>query len=136
MSKLKKTNGAGKHYWEREESAGKPFLIAIADFHKPADRDMLGSMTYTQSALYVYLYGQRVYWFFDESGTLIVSAEPVGEHRCGEKVVPSGFLTIRWPPTSPRFSSRMPAPFRNSTGWGLWPALGCPAITTFGSGRK
>ncbi len=92
MSKLKKTNSAGLHYWEREESIGKPFLIAIADFHKPADQDMLGSMTYTQSALYVYLYGQRVHWFFDENGTLIVSAEAIGEHQYGEKVVPSGFF--------------------------------------------
>lgn len=92
VSNLRKTNSADLHYWEREESPGKPFLIAIADFHKPADRDMLGSMTYTQSALWVYLYGQRVHWTFDENGQLIVRAEEVGEHRYGEKVVPSGFF--------------------------------------------
>lgn len=91
-SKLMKTNGSGLHYWEREESRDKPFLLAIADFHKPADRDMLGSMTYTQSALWQYLYGQRVHWTFDEAGKLIITPEKVDEHRYGAKVVPSGFF--------------------------------------------
>ncbi len=92
ISKLRKTNSGGLHYWEREESLGKPFLIAIADFHKPADRDGLGSMTYTQSALWEYLYGQRIRWKFDENGKLVINAEDIEEHRYGEKVVPSGFF--------------------------------------------
>ncbi|WGJ15966.1 hypothetical protein QEV83_06875 [Methylocapsa sp. D3K7] len=90
-SKLRRTNKDGLHYWEREESKNKPFLLAIADFHKPADSDKLGSMTYTQSALWQYLYGQRVHWTF-EDGKLVVNARKIEDHRYGEKVVPSGFF--------------------------------------------
>ena len=60
MSKVNKTDAQGRHYWEREETAGKPFVLALADFHKQADQDQLGSMTFTHSALWPYLYGQRV----------------------------------------------------------------------------
>jgi hypothetical protein len=60
MSKLNKVDAQGKHYWEREDTAGKPFVLAIADFHKRADQDSLGSMTFTHSALWPYLYGHRV----------------------------------------------------------------------------
>ena len=90
-SKLRKTNKEGLHYWEREESQGKPFILAIADFHKPAEKDELGSMTYTQSALWQYLYGHRVNWHFDE-GRLVMKPEKIDQHRYGEKVIPSGFF--------------------------------------------
>jgi len=49
-------------------------------------------MTYTQSALWQYLYGQRVRWIFNESGKLLIHPEEIGEHRYGEKVIPSGFF--------------------------------------------
>jgi hypothetical protein len=90
-SKLNKTNKDGQHYWEREQSAGKPFILAIADFHKPVNNKEIGSMTYTQSALWHYLYGQRVYWEF-EGDNLIIKPQKIEEHKYGDKTVPSGFF--------------------------------------------
>jgi hypothetical protein len=40
----------------------QPSILAVADFHKPGNFDEPGSMTYTQSALWPYLYGHRVQW--------------------------------------------------------------------------
>jgi hypothetical protein len=89
-SKLNKTNKQGLHYWERDESKDKPFLLAIADFHKPAVGVEMGSMTYTQSALWQYLYGQRISWEYQED-RLIITPEPIGDHTYGAKTIPSGF---------------------------------------------
>ncbi|MEM6898933.1 MAG: hypothetical protein AAF583_04085 [Pseudomonadota bacterium] len=89
--KLKKTNADGEHYWERPETRDKPFLIAIADFHKPTDEENLGPMTYTQSALWQYLYGSRVTWRF-ENDTLKIDTHPIDEHEFRGKRVPSGFF--------------------------------------------
>ncbi len=91
MSKLNKINKEGLHYWEREESKKKPFLLAIADFHKPVEGKEIGSMTYTQSALWQYLYGQRVYWEF-VNDKLVIKPQPIGEHKFRGKTVPSGFF--------------------------------------------
>ena len=87
---MRRTNKDGLHYWEHEESKDKPFLLAIADFHKPADAP--SSMTYTQSALWQYLYGQRVDWTFDENGRLVIIPQKIEQHQYGNKVVPSGFF--------------------------------------------
>ena len=46
-SKLNKKNKAGENYWERGETANKPFILAVADFHKSGDVSESGSMTYT-----------------------------------------------------------------------------------------
>ena len=56
-SKLNRRSAAGKAYWEEDAAAGLPFVIAVADFHKPPSNDEPGSMTYTQSAIWPYLYG-------------------------------------------------------------------------------
>ncbi len=90
-SKLTKKNAQGKHYWEREISFDKPFVLAIADFHKPATENEPGSMTYTQSALWQYLYGHRVHWRF-EGDTLIMERRDIGTHTYASKKVPSGFF--------------------------------------------
>lgn len=90
-SKLMKTNAQGLHYWEREESKGKPFLLAIADFHKPATEGEPASLTFTQSALWQYLYGHRVRSEMRD-GALVIIPEPVAEHGFGEKRIPSGFF--------------------------------------------
>lgn len=76
----------GKEYWKRPNVAGKPFLLAIADFSSP------GSMIHTRSALELYLYGIEHEGQHDESGKLIISPRRVAEHRWGEKVIPSGFF--------------------------------------------
>ena len=91
--KLNKVNAGGQRYWEREESKDKPFVIAIADFHKPADEGELGPMTYTQSALWQYLYGSRVTWRF-EGDQLIIDSHDVDEHEYNGKRVPSGFFDL------------------------------------------
>lgn len=92
-SKLKKTNKAGQRYWERAESKDKPFAIAIADFHKMADEDELAPMTYTQSALWQYLYGSRVTWRFKDDA-LVVESHDIGEHEYNGKKIPSGFFDL------------------------------------------
>jgi hypothetical protein len=93
VGKLNKTDKQGLHYWEHDESKNKPFVLAIADFHKPADKDELGSMTYTQTALWQYLYGDRVHWEFEDD-QLIIKPEKIGQHQYGEKIVPSGFFDL------------------------------------------
>ena len=91
FTKLQKTDTEGRHYWEREESHDKPFVLAIADFHMPAKGKELGSMTYTQSALWQYLYGTRVYWEM-EGDQLVIKPEEIGKHQYGAKEIPSGFF--------------------------------------------
>ena len=92
-SKLNKTNAKGQRYWEREESKGKPFLLAIADFHKAADEEDLGPMTYTQSALWQYLYGSRITWSF-EGDNLVINTQAIDNHEYNGKKVPSGFFDL------------------------------------------
>lgn len=90
-SKLNKTDRNGRHYWEREESRGKPFALAIADFHMPAQSNQLASMTYTQTALWQYLYGSRVYWEM-EGDILVIKPEKIGKHQFRDKKIPSAFF--------------------------------------------
>lgn len=92
-AKLNKVNASGQRYWERELSIGKPFIIAIADCHRNADEDNLGPMTYTQSALYQYLYGARISWRF-AGDDLLIDTVPVSEHVYNEKAIPSGFFDL------------------------------------------
>ena len=93
ITKFNKTNKAGQHYWEREASKDKLFLIAIADFHKPTEKGEIGSMIYTQSALWHYLYGHRVNWTFEDD-RLVIRSEPIGHHKFGDKVAPFGFFDL------------------------------------------
>ena len=92
-SKLNKTDKNGKHYWERGEAAGKPFLIGIADFHVTGGDKEAGSMTYTQSALWPYLYGHRVKWEMLE-GQLVVRAVKGADHIYKGKTVETGFFDL------------------------------------------
>ncbi len=93
-SKLnKKDKRTGKSYWERDETANKPFIIAVADFHKPSSAEEPGSMVYTQSALWPYLYGHRIEWELVD-GELITRAVRHEAHTFGEKTIPSGFFDL------------------------------------------
>jgi hypothetical protein len=92
-SKLNKKNKAGESYWERGETANKPFILAIADFHIPGSKEEVGSMTYTSSALWPYLYGHRVDWEKIE-GKLVVKAVKNPDHHYQGKVVPTGFFDL------------------------------------------
>ena len=92
-SKLNKKNKNGESYWQRGAATDRPFIIAVADFHKPGGCDEPGSMTYTQSALWPYLYGHRVEWELID-GQLKISAIKNPNHVYREKVVPSGFFDL------------------------------------------
>ena len=75
-----------KRYWELEHVQGKPLVFAIADFHET------GSMMWSSSALFQYLYGVRHDFHVDEDGQLVISSLKVESHRLGEKEIPSGFF--------------------------------------------
>ena len=92
-NKLHRKSAAGKAYWEEDDAAGLPFVIALADFHKPASENELGSMTYTQSAIWPYLYGFTAKWSKSD-GKLIVEEQPNESHSYGSKTIESGFFNL------------------------------------------
>lgn len=76
-----------KKYWEKEHVKGKPFVIAIADFHDTM------SMTWTYNALLEYLYGYKYEHSFDENGELIVKPVKIGNYvKPNGTKIPSGFF--------------------------------------------
>jgi hypothetical protein len=77
-----------KEYWKLSHVAGKPFILAIQDFHEE------GSLTNTSSSLAHYLFGIDGKWHHDEAGRLIIDNQPVEEHRSGSKAIPSGFFAL------------------------------------------
>jgi hypothetical protein len=92
-SKLNKVDSKGRHYWEQPGVEDMPFVLAIADFHKPGDGKEPASMTYSQGGLYCYLFGARVSADVVD-GKLIIRDEPVREHTYKGKTVPSGFFDL------------------------------------------
>lgn len=74
-----------KRYWEHVDAAGLPLLFAIQDFHDDL------SMTYSGTALSVYLYGTVVDTApgTNNSG---VTVRSIAQHRWGTKMVDSGFF--------------------------------------------
>lgn len=82
------TNKLSRRYWEKAHIAGRPIVLAIADFHYPM------SMTWSQTALTTYLYGSEFKWKHDEDGRLVITPEPIAEHVWGDKKVPSGFFGL------------------------------------------
>jgi hypothetical protein len=92
-SKLNKKDSEGRSYWERGDAAKIPFVIGIADFHIPGGDGEVGSMTYTQSALWPYLYGHRVSYEIVD-GQLVTKAQKGEDHVFGEKLVPTGFFDL------------------------------------------
>lgn len=92
-SKLAKKDKDGRNYWERGDAAERPFVIAIADFHIPGGDGEVGSMTYTQSALWPYLYGHRVSYEVVD-GQLVANAAKGADHVYGTKTVPTGFFDL------------------------------------------
>lgn len=75
-----------KAYWEKAPVKGHPFAIAVADFHAP------GSMTWSHTALSIYLYGVSVMRKTGEDGQEMAAPKPLEEHRRGDKVIPAGFF--------------------------------------------
>lgn len=76
-----------KRYWNKPHIIGKPFIIAIADFHDTM------SMTWSYGALLQYLYGYNYKHHFSESGDLIV--EPIkieSFEKTNGTQIPAGFF--------------------------------------------
>ena len=92
-NKLKRRSAAGKAYWEEGGAAGLPFVIAVADFHKPSSEGELGSMTYTQSAIWAYLYGFTTDWEMVD-GKLVITNHDLNSHTFKGKTIESGFFSL------------------------------------------
>lgn len=73
-------------YWEEPHVAGKPFVIAIEDFHDA------GSLSTSSTPLTNYLYGQEQQWYHDADGKLVISEHKLDIHKMGVKEIPSGFF--------------------------------------------
>lgn len=77
-----------KGYWTREGlDLTIPFVIAIQDFHYPL------SMTWSQSALFEYLYGVRIE-DVEIEGKMQRVEVPVAQIKWGTKEFPSGFFKL------------------------------------------
>lgn len=87
-------------YWEMEHVKGKPFILAVHDYHKPADVGVPGSMTWTRAGLSNYLYGirdeveigpdGRVRPVLTDTGT--VKMAKTDQHTYKHKTIPSKFF--------------------------------------------
>lgn len=76
-----------KKYWEKDHVKGKPFVIAIADFHDTM------SMTWTFNSLIDYLYGHKQEYSLDENGKLIVKPVEIEDYtKPNGTKIPSGFF--------------------------------------------
>lgn len=78
----------GKKYWEKEHVKGRPFVLAVQDFHAPM------SMLTSRTALAIYLYGQVWNWEKDADGKLVISPEKVEQHVWAQKTVESDFFNL------------------------------------------
>jgi hypothetical protein len=92
-SKLNKKDKDGRSYWERGDAADRPFLLAVADFHITGGNGEPGSMVYTASALWPYLYGHRIEWKMVD-GELFTRAVRGEDHAYKGKVVETGFFDL------------------------------------------
>ncbi|UTW58844.1 hypothetical protein KFE96_00610 [Kordiimonas sp. SCSIO 12603] len=92
-------------YWEMEQVKGKPFILAVHDYHRPAGNGNLGSMTYTKAGLGAYLYGQRDVVVVKDgkiAGPKIIEGpngpepeiEQIIEHCFEGKTIPSNFFSL------------------------------------------
>jgi len=75
-----------QRYWLEPHVSGRPFVIAIQDFHQP------GSLATSSTPLSRYLFGFEQEWYHDVDGKLIITERDVDYHRVGSKKIPSGFF--------------------------------------------
>lgn len=75
-----------KRYWEHPDVVGLPLAFAIQDFHDDF------AMTYSGTALSVYLYGKVVDVVPGLGPESAVKVETIAAHRWGNKTVDSGFF--------------------------------------------
>ena len=74
-----------KKYWEKPQVQGKPFIIAIHDYHMP------GSMIWSRNSLVEYLYGKRTR-VIDIDGEKTIKEETIEFHHWKGKTIPSNFF--------------------------------------------
>jgi hypothetical protein len=85
-SKLKHTNKENKHYWEYDHVKGKPFVIAIHDFHDDF------SMIWSHTSLLTYLYGYEHNYEY-VNGQLVIKPNKVDTlYKADGTPIPSGFF--------------------------------------------
>ena len=101
-----------KQYWTKAHVRGKPFVLAIQDYSLP------GSMTFTRSALSLYLYGYAHDWMHDDEGKLIVTPRRIVSHKWGTKEIRLASFSCRRRKTSAQCWLTTAAPSPNSTAWG------------------
>lgn len=75
-----------KRYWEMDHVKGKPFVLAIADFHDDQ------SMIWSSSALHAYLYGRRYEVITDSLGSARIVWADIASHTQAGKTIPSCFF--------------------------------------------
>ena len=130
-------NKLGKGYANMPHVAGKPFAIAIADFHAP------GSMTWSREALLAYLYGVYAKEI-EREGKLVAVAEAV-DALSGDPGIKAGlfFAAEGEDLSAVVFSSaatlsklsRVPISFGGESGDGFYPETtdGCERVENFKS---
>lgn len=85
-SKLCHTNKEKLHYWEYEHVKGKPFIIAIHDFHDDH------SMIWSHTALTTYLYGYEHDYEYIEGNLVIHPRKIETLYKEDGTPIPSGFF--------------------------------------------
>ena len=86
-SKLNHTT-FGKHYWELPHVVGKPFIIAIADFH------IDGIMCLSSPAIERYLYGYEYSVGHDQNGSIIQIPHKIKSFDWASKHIDSSFFDL------------------------------------------
>ncbi|CAO3425134.1 hypothetical protein [Azospirillum doebereinerae] len=77
-----------KRYWDLDHVRDRPFVLAIQSFHAP------GSLGVSATPLVNYLLGLSHHWHYDRAGELVITTQPIDEHRIGTKAIPSGFFSL------------------------------------------
>ncbi|EAO5054146.1 hypothetical protein FZH48_24080 [Salmonella enterica] len=77
-----------KQYWLKEACVGKPLIFAITDCLSPESGKI------SKNSLAHYLYGYYHDWQHNENGELQITPRLIGEHRWGDKTIPSGFFNL------------------------------------------
>jgi len=113
-----------RKYEEMPHVQGKPFAIAIADFHES------GSMVWSREALPTYLYGVKAYVEGEGSDRRAVGMAI--SHLTGKNRIPRAFFAIRPTRICRVCCSAMRPPCPSSTGWGFSLAGSLPALTWSG----
>lgn len=75
-----------KKYWDLPHVAGRPFVIALENFHG-------GGLNMSANSVSQYLYGIDHRHWFDDGGNLVVEGDAIIRHE-GSKIIPSNFFGL------------------------------------------